>query len=121
METRKPSKGGWTQTAACSSASFINYTNLGPCVPLPGAEVIDPLESGHDPVCRSALVCLETIWGLVQDALAKGTQELDKSPTWPLLFSFFGFPELSTPLSGRYIASSFQAFKSITDWKADPS
>lgn len=35
------------------SAFFINYINLGPCVPLPGAEVIGPLEPGHDPVQRT--------------------------------------------------------------------
>lgn len=33
--------------------SFINYINLGPCAPLPGAEVIGSLEPGHDPVLRT--------------------------------------------------------------------
>jgi hypothetical protein len=50
-----------------------------------GAEVIGPLELGHDLVLRGCPVRLETIWGLIQGALAK-VQRLDKSPTQPFIF-----------------------------------
>lgn len=90
METRKPSRSRGTWTAARSQLSSLTILIWGHVCLSQVQKLLVPWSQGMTQFRGPALVCLETICGLVQETLAKGTEDLGgKGTTWPLFFFDF--------------------------------